>query len=786
MRITPILAAITIIVPTFAFLVSADAPALHVDAGSSVRAGVNAQFSLNGFVEGGSAPTTTWTAPPGCSIDVQALDALASCSDAGQKVFVFTATEGVTSASDTVAVAIGETTSTVLAEATGYTYAGAAGVNVLPEDPILFTVPEGASRLVAVLTWEFPGDDFDFTLTHGDESYVANSADTASETLVLDLPEAGAWSAEIQPFLAYLNEWTFTVSAEQTTGGGELPTLATAGWAGPIGATASLGAMAAGGTGALSFAWETDPASRRFDDGTGSLLETIYDGAPFAFVRVTDEAGYEVTAKASLAEAGSAARPLTVVAVIDSGFSVYHNDFLGSRHPWNVDGDASNGIDFTAHPASFITNYPTAEPLLLTLPTEDLASSDQLRAADADIWESMNESTAEAPRLYWIPGTKVIGAMQWGGTEFPAGNSAHGSASASVAAGNVHGSCPECLFVLIAGGTPDALAWAASQPWIDVVTNSYGHGSVLQTATLGFTRDNIYLLSSIEATKAGSEEGQVIVFSSGNGFVNAFDVPMFTYWSSEKGPDWMVTVGAVASEDEQTYTGAGKPVDMSSIGESYPSSGGSTANGEGTHSGTSNAAPTSAGYFAKVLQRSREILGDTSVGHADGIVASGAPVPCGVAWADCPLGDGILTRRELADLVYHNILPSPQVIPPYPQTIPTEEHAYYYQGHGVVSGRMYGVAHYDAEWTRMVDAAVGDAAPYARPLGESDWFVTDSKCRQALWGAWSGGYYTGQTHAPDPETDTVAFAYDAWCSQLSAGTLATLAPTLGPVVNPLG
>jgi hypothetical protein len=156
----------------------------------------------------------------------------------------------------------------------------------------------------------------------------------------------------------------------------------------------------------------------------------------------------------------------------------------------------------------------------------------------------MQRSNATSATAYWLPGTKVIAALKFS-TTFQAGNAAHGTVSAAVAAGNVHGSCPECLFVLVQGSSDAALAWVAQQPWIDIVTNSYGAGSVVQANTAGFTRDNAYWRSPVGLTRDASEEGMVVVFSAGNGFVNAFDAPMFTYWSSQKGPDWYVTVGAV-------------------------------------------------------------------------------------------------------------------------------------------------------------------------------------------------------------------------------------------------
>ncbi len=220
---------------------------------------------------------------------------------------------------------------------------------------------------------------------------------------------------------------------------------------------------------------------------------------------------------------------MTVVAVVDSGFSPYHYDFLGSQHPWNTDADQANDFDFTADPAGYVQGYPGAERLDLTLPKAPDEDVDALRAKDAAKWATVERSTPSDPKLHWIPGTKVIGAIRFAGEAFQGPNSAHGTRSAASAAGNIHGTCPECVFVLISGMEAAALAWANAQPWIDVVTNSYGH------STTGF-RDNIYRHGPVQQTRAASEAGQVVVFSSGNGLLNSFDAPMVTYWSSEKGP----------------------------------------------------------------------------------------------------------------------------------------------------------------------------------------------------------------------------------------------------------
>ncbi|HEV7886651.1 MAG TPA: S8/S53 family peptidase [Acidimicrobiales bacterium] len=501
--------------------------------------------------------------------------------------------------------------------------------------------------------------------------------------------------------------------------------------------------------------------------GAAVALVTLYSGTPGA------EFTYREYDFAMPAREGR--KPVTVVAVVDGGFSPYHLDFRGSEHPFNRNADPSDDIDFTADPATYIDAMPATTPLTVTLPADPAADVSTLAdGPDKEAFAQIEPSTPEDVKLYRFPGTKIIAAADFAEPDgigpvpvfdpqpFYGDNDSHGTRSAAVAAGNIHGTCPECVFVLINGTTPKALAWAASQPWIDVVTNSYGHNTV-GDLVLGQVRDNIYFGSPIEATRQAVEDGQTIVFSAGNGFANAFDVPMLTYWSSEKGPDWMVTVGAVDPRADQQYSGAGKPVDISSYGSSYPSTGGPTANGEGEHSGTSNAAPVTAGTFAAVIQRGRELLVDLTEGHSGGVVASGQAVACGPANADCPLGDGVLTRAEVQKTVFENVLPSHPGVAA--DTVwPSTQFNYYYQGHGVIGGRM-NQQRYLVEQQRFADALVGSVASFPRPAGERNWMTVDSKCRQGLWGAWTGGYFDGTRPALDPVADPIASAFDKACSQ---------------------
>ena len=752
---------------------------LAVDAGTSLRTDIDASFSLEAVVEDAAGPVTVaWTAPDGCTIDTPAsLVTTGTCTTPGIHAIAVSIDDGSSSASDEVRIV------TVLETEHVMVTIGTVGPGIPDElTPgsgtidganvrVPIEVPSEAASLDAILTWDLAATDLDLSLENPDgEPDLGRQGETLQhpETVSLWQPSEGTWTGIVRPKVSVGDSFTLETTVVRRLGDTTLPTLLVRGRTAVPGEVVVLDAEITGGTAPFSVAWESDPSSIRYDDGTGGTFSFAYATPTAVRAKVTDAAGLEAVATAFVRDPAVEPRPLTVIGVVDNAFTPYHFDFVGSEHPWNTDADPLNDIDLTADPATYIDGYPGATPLEVSVPTapgEIVEGRDT--GVDEEVWDGFIPSSLEPGHLnlYRFPGTKIIGAVNFT-TSWVGENSSHGTRSAASAAGNIHGACPECLVVLITGGSEDGLRWAAAQDWIDVVTNSYGNSTTL------VLRDNIYLNAPVTATRAASEAGQTIVFSAGNGLANAYDVPMLTFWSSEKGPDWTVTVGAVTPDTKQTYLGHGKPVDISSIGSAYPSTGGGTAAGTGTHSGTSNAAPVVAGTIAAVIQEARELLGDTTVTHADGVVASGAPVACGDANPDCVLADGVLTRQELHDLVLRATEHSPSTVDV--QTIPSGEHAYYYQGHGVVRGRIDGEDPYRAERLRYAETLAGESALPPRPEIEERWFVVDSFCRQRLWGAWSGGRYRGTVPALDPQTDPFGWPLHMWCSQMPERAFAAL------------
>lgn len=488
-----------------------------------------------------------------------------------------------------------------------------------------------------------------------------------------------------------------------------------------------------------------------------------------------------------------------VVAVIDSGISPYHWDFLASKMPQATDRDRTNDLPLDKDPATWLKGFPkkgfaSKTGLNLHLEEQDEAARiSTLYAKDAALWKSVKNSTPSAINYYWFPGTKVIGGLSFGYTEqvtealdvatadvpvagytySPLYGTDHGQGTSSVSVGNLHGTCPECLIVHITAAdttaTEQALAWAESQPWIDVVSNSYG----LQTVPTGAVRDGLYG-GPTERQRAASERGQTIVFSAGNGIENGFVVPFSTLTSSVKGPDWVITVGAtVPGSSGATESGSGKPVDVSGIGENYPSAYNSTSVTNGSRfSGTSNAAPTVAGTYARGLYLARRAMAGPSRVQAGGVISVGR-ASCGKARRACEVGDGTLTAVELRDRLLKGAKSTgggtaPGGLTALPRV--ADEH-YANEGFGTYYARLkQDDALWLAEFDRFFGPVVGTRAALPRPADEAAWFVVDSWCRQHVFGSWSGGYFRqGRTAlpGPDPAAAPVRTAYAVACNGLT-------------------
>lgn len=435
-----------------------------------------------------------------------------------------------------------------------------------------------------------------------------------------------------------------------------------------------------------------------------------------------------------------------VIAVADTGINPYHDDFAAATY-------AREGIDgaalFAQHPSTYLEGYPEGAPALnLTI------DGNYNAAMDADAFSAVAGNT-----LYWIPGTKIIGAYDTGASSGVTGagdttpildEDGHGTASASVSTGNIFGSCKSCLLVAVEGLSEE---WVLSQSWIDISTNSFG-----AIGNIGFP-----VISREDATRAATERGQSVLYAAGNGNANAFLTPQQTYLPNTTGPDWTMTVGAIhnnnfpAPEGENSaIVGSGKPVDISSFGlGNIPAACHTDVDGNCGFSGTSAATPITAGHLGKIVETAREMLGDT---NRVGTMRVGGDGPEGrgvVAFSDTPvadnayLSDGEFTRAEAWHILFQAASPLTDTLIGFNNILgyglgatPVD---YAYTG--------YGVADDAAQEAALLMLENGDAM--RRDTSDADdFFATDAQIRDALWGTWDSDMDT----VPMAETGTSQLA----------------------------
>jgi hypothetical protein len=504
-----------------------------------------------------------------------------------------------------------------------------------------------------------------------------------------------------------------------------------------------------------------------------------------------------------------------VIAVIDFGFNPYHVEWDAAQHPANRDGDPATDFAFDRPPHEYLSGFPQPDAFghygaLETSRATDLDQlSWKLAREDKDKWDEFQGSSVDNVSYYWLPDTKVIGLVSFSSSSAPApvaNSTAHGSRVASVTAGSFYGSCPECLLVFIQHG-PGALEWANSQSWIDVVTNSYGSSGAVACAadecvypsvdSNVWARTHIYAGDDGRLAQEATERGQTTVFSAGNGLRNSYNIPTTPFTSSQRGPDWILRVGAIYHDTQNAPMGVGKPVDVASLGTAYPSQGHPLVTSSGTMSGTSNAAPVTAGMLARVLFEARLAMEGPSRTQEDGIVAVGA-FECAQANPDCALGGGVLTRADLVERFLHSAVPVVEEWQPRmtnvctPSPLPGvcewlgvpvvhEEMSLMVEGHGVFFGRFHGTAHWWEEITRVMDQLSGAEAHEPRRDGEAEWFQVISYCNQMFWGQWENGHWVpgDQLPGPDPSWPTrtalaegceeAAMAFHAYLDAANAG-----------------
>jgi hypothetical protein len=428
-------------------------------------------------------------------------------------------------------------------------------------------------------------------------------------------------------------------------------------------------------------------------------------------------------------------RSHVVIGIIDTGVNPYH---LAYRRP-----------EYTIHPSLYIEGFPADVPALGL----DFGASDYVSARNGDdgaVW-----SQVAGRKLYWIPGTNIIGAYSVRdetGTP-PAGvvqrpiidDNGHGTGTSSVAAGTglsfltraPFGSNPEALLVIIEGLGHEAMEWALHQPWIDFVSGSYGNPLAIPYNDLvdGFAQEVPVVqqeLGQYEYRYSAPfvlRDGRTALFSAGNGISRtgiAYD--RYSSIRPTSGPSWVVTVGAISPRNEQDYGWHSVPADISSYGNHWPAAAPFSLDGEVEFGGTSNATPVTAGVFSKALLEVRRALGDAVEGiHVNETSSGTESVPAlGPAIAGGSASDGVLTRVELQDAVYRTARPG-QVDPETylfdPLVVPDSPLYFTMQGYGLANLASAG---------RATDVLLGRAPMPARPDVDA-WIAGIDVIRDSVW-----------------------------------------------------
>ncbi|MEA3189585.1 MAG: hypothetical protein QOD77_167 [Thermoplasmata archaeon] len=396
-----------------------------------------------------------------------------------------------------------------------------------------------------------------------------------------------------------------------------------------------------------------------------------------------------------------------VVAVTDTGINPYNPDF--GRVPGQP----------TGHPSSYVDAFPSGMATL----TPSCTATSGIVAACASDFAGVATGTP-----YWIEGTKVIAAISFDpyGAVPILDENGHGTASASVAIGNTNGLCPACLLVVVEGLLDEGVAWAASQPYVDIITNSWVSAAAGLATNVGG--------AEIPETKALVEEGGSVLFAAGNGHENMFITPMQTYESGYTGVDWHMVVGAVFPGDTSVL-GSGKPVHVSSYGAAVPSACHDDASSSCFHSGTSAATPQVAGALGHVLTKAKRLLDSKHEGPEGTVLIAGEPFGVAAKGDLVPgnqyLDDGLLTRQELWNLVLRtaaplSATPDPLYSPPS-IGLPASPVDHGYAGYGVVNQ-----ASRDDAIDRL---AAGSDLPDTTDV--DDFIRQDSEVRVAYWGPWA-------------------------------------------------
>lgn len=241
-----------------------------------------------------------------------------------------------------------------------------------------------------------------------------------------------------------------------------------------------------------------------------------------------------MTADETAAAANGAHVP--VVAVLDTGVNPYHD--------W-----------FAASPALVETRVGNATVLRLS----DQPDFESALEEDAAMWSAM-----EPRQLYHFSGTRIsaISFLSPDAQNLVIDPHGHGTATASVVAAGAPETvlvvvqvdarlCLERRSCLVDPSVVDGLEWAASQPWIDVISMSFGLPANLPDVAAVHPEAQRF----VNATRAAHAAGKAVVRSAGND-------PSPTFLEYMDGPPWVTVVGGADGSGRGETAFAARGVDF--------------------------------------------------------------------------------------------------------------------------------------------------------------------------------------------------------------------------------
>lgn len=717
---------------------------LVADAGDSAYVPSGGKATLLGAGFGGAEPYAfTWITTAGTVAGADSATAQVDTAGVGPGTYTATLTvrdaAGATS-SDFVKFVVFATESLVLLDETrpdltpGVLGTGAPGVLEFP-----FTVPADTLSIEVRATWTLGTNDYDLRVLDPKGTRVTGSGSGAPGTLELastSNPVAGRWTAALDKFATVADPAVrVVVTATRALQADPRPRVSSGGpYRFGLGATQTLTGTVTGGAAPVTVGWDTD-ANGLLDVFGTSFSGSFGEGRRLITIKATDANGLErrettSVLVASLGRLAAETTAITVLAVNDTGVNPYHVEFSAETYP---DPDVlALTKNFTRHPSEYIPGYPKdAQAIPMT------TGQGYFPAADTKLWSlksASNPGGLEFGKMYWIPGTKIVGAIQPGtfsctnctaGAHVILDDDGHGSGSTSVSTGNRYGYCPTCLLV-VSKGLGSAMTASSALPWVDIQSNSWG---TVANAPLDLGLQ-LAGLDPGKTTRVAVERGQTVLFASGNGSANAFESPSPTYGTSTAGPDWNVVVGAIRRDVERPIVGDGTPAHLSSWGDgNLPSACRTGTVSQCAFGGTSAATPYTSGVFGTVLTAIRQRIGDGGAGQRPGqVIAEGFPIP-----GSRYLSDGKLTRAELREAVLKTAFPlnqdNTQTIPifPYPLTAP-------YNGDINVLFEGYGAATPNSA-KRAIAVLMGEM-PLPTRAAEDSFFALDRQIRDSLWGGY--------------------------------------------------